>query len=49
MAPEISLQNLDDQAKSNRPETTDSEAVLQITEANPANNTWRVSSELGIS
>ena len=41
--------NLDDQAKSGRPKTVDSEAVLQPIEANLVSSTQRVSSELDIS
>ena len=40
--------NLDDQARSGRSKTVDSEAVLQTIEANPVSNTRRGSDELGI-
>ena len=35
--------NLHNQARSGRPKTVDSEAVLQGIETNPASSTWRVS------
>ena len=41
--------NLDDQARSGRPKTVDSEAVFQAIEANPKSSTRKVSGELGIS
>ena len=37
-----------DQARSGKPKTIDSKAVLQAVEANPASNTWKVSSKLSI-
>ena len=40
--------NRDDQAKTDRSKMMDSEAVLQITEANPVTSILRVSSELDI-
>ena len=42
------FKNLNDQARSSRPETVDSEAMLQETEANLASSTWRVSGELTV-
>ena len=40
--------NLNDQAKSGRPKTMDSEIMLQAIEANPVSSTHRVPSEFGI-
>ena len=45
----LGCKNLDEQAKSGRPKTVDSEALLQVIEANPASYTQRVSGELSIS
>ena len=42
-------QNLDDQARSSRPKTMDSEAMLQARETNLVSSIRRVSGELGIS
>ena len=41
--------NLNDQARSGKPKTVDSEALLQTMEANPVGNTRRVSGEFSIS
>ena len=41
--------NLDDQARSGKHKTVNSEAVLQTIDANPARSNWRVSGELGLS
>ena len=40
---------LDNKARSDRPKTVDSEAVLQAIETNPVCNTWSVSGEFSIS
>ena len=41
--------NLDDQARSDRPKSEDSEVVLQAMEVDPVRSIFRVSGELGIS
>ena len=41
--------NLENQTRSSRPKTVDSEPVLQAIEANPASSIRRISSKLGIS
>ena len=45
----LGLKNLDDQARSGRPKSVDSKAVLQAIEENMVSNIQRVSGELGIS
>ena len=45
----LDSENLDDQVRSVRPKTLDSEAVFQAIEVNLASNPWRVSDKLGFS
>ena len=45
----LGCKNLDDQAKSGRPETINSKAVFQATEANPVSSIQWVSGKLSIS
>ena len=45
----LGCQNLDDQARSDNPNTMESEAGLKTIEVNPASSARRVSGEFGIS
>ena len=45
----LGYKNLNNQARSGRLKTVDSETILQDIEANPVSSTWRVSGKLGIS
>ena len=45
----LGCKNLNNQAKSGRPRSMDSETMLQAIETNLASSTWRVSGELSIS
>ena len=50
MVQEILLvyKNLDDHTSSDSPKTMASKAILQVIEANPVSNIWRVSDDLSI-
>ena len=45
----LNCKNLDDQVRSSRPKTMNSEAVLPTMKRNLVRNIWKVSGELGIS